>query len=498
MTLALLDHIWQSTLFAGAAWLLTLAFRRNGAALRFWLWFAASIKFLVPFAALAALGEYLSRQYPAPLPRSILVFQPAAEKLSAPAKMLVAPHAETINLAPLLLGIWLAGLAVILGLHLLRWSRLRAMMAQAHDLPGSAPIQIKTSAASMEPGLVGILQPAVLMPAGLMAHLSNAERDSILAHEISHFRRRDNLTAAIHTTVEALFWFYPPVWLIGAQLLAERERACDESVLASGHDPEIYAGGILKVCRFCIQSPLAYVSGISGADLGIRVRQIMTAETARDVGAGKRMLLAGACLFTLALPVTAGFVDTPLARQVKRDVMAVQARAEQAVAAVAQEIGMTPVSRVTIAELPPLKVKVTAAPPVLPKIEMPSAAPAPVLAAPAQPEQPLAAAAVAMEPAPVLKDANVVLDPRGDGDPDTVTCRAPQALPSSRLLGPQLCKTNRVWAQLRADGKDVSPDGTIMAVRNRPTMTGGCSKSALLGAFQSQNLPDGSVLSGCR
>jgi beta-lactamase regulating signal transducer with metallopeptidase domain len=502
MIAALLDHIWQSTLFAGAAWLLTLAFRRNGAALRFWLWFAASIKFLVPFAALAALGDYLSRQYPAPLPKSILVLQPAAENFSAPAKMLVTPQAETINLAPLLLGLWLAGFAVILALHLLRWSRLRGVMAEAHDLPGSAPIQIKTSASSMEPGLVGILQPAVLMPAGLMAHLSDAERDSILAHEISHLHRRDNVTAAIHTTVEALFWFYPPVWLIGAQLLAERERACDESVLASGHDPEVYAGGILKVCRFCIQSPLAYVSGISGADLGIRVRQIMTAEAARDVGAGKRMLLAGACLFTLALPVMAGFLESPLARQVRRDVIAVQAQAGQAVTAMAQgigqEIGMAPVTQVTVAVLPPLKVKVTAAPPVVSQVDMSSAAPAPVPAAPAQPEQPLAAAAVVQEPAPVLKEANVVLDPRGDGDPDAVTCRAPQALPSSRLLGPQVCKTNRVWAQLRADGKDVGPDGTIMAARNRPIMAGACSKSALLGAFQTQNLPDGSVLSGCR
>ena len=198
--------------------------------------------------------------------------------------MLVAPHAANDHLAPLLLGVWLAGFAVILGLHLLRWSRLRATMAQAHDLPVSAPIQIKASASSLEPGLVGILQPAVLMPAGLMAHLSDAERDSILAHEFSHLRRRDNVTAAIHTAVEALFWFYPPVWLIGAQLLAERERACDESVLASGHDPEVYAGGILKVCRFCIQSPLAYVSGVSGADLGLRVRQIMTGEAARGLG----------------------------------------------------------------------------------------------------------------------------------------------------------------------------------------------------------------------
>ena len=56
--------------------------------------------------------------------------------------------------------------------------------------------------------------------------------------------------------VEALFWFYPMVWLIGARLIVERERACDESVLARGHDREVYAGGILKVCKFCLQSPL--------------------------------------------------------------------------------------------------------------------------------------------------------------------------------------------------------------------------------------------------
>jgi len=493
MIAALLDHIWQSTLFAGAAWLLTLAFRRNGAALRFWLWFAASIKFLVPFAALAALGEYLARQYPAPLPQSIVAIQPAAETLSAPAKMLVAPHAEAINLAPLLLCVWLAGFAVILGLHLLRWSRLRATMAQAHDLPVSAPIQIKASPSSLEPGLVGILQPAVLMPTGLMALLSDAERDSILAHEFSHLSRRDNITAAIHATVEALFWFYPPVWLIGAQLLAERERACDESVVASGHDPEVYAGGILKVCRFCIQSPLAYVSGISGADLGLRVRQIMTADAARDVGAGKRMLLAGACIFTLALPVMAGFVDTPLVRQVKRDVMAVQARAEHAVTAVVQQ--MAP-ARVTLTKLSPPRMKVAAVVPVLPDVEM-AAAPVAPIAAPAL-EQPVADVPAQ---APVLKEPVTVLNPRGDGDPDAVTCRAPQAMPGSRLPGPQVCKTNGAWAQLRADGKEIGPDGVIVDKAlspSRMSMMGACPKSALLGAFGSQNIPQGSVLTGCR
>ncbi len=56
---ALFDHLWQSTVFAGALGVLTLAFRRDRAAVRYGLWFAASLKFLLPFSALLALGGFL-------------------------------------------------------------------------------------------------------------------------------------------------------------------------------------------------------------------------------------------------------------------------------------------------------------------------------------------------------------------------------------------------------------------------------------------------------
>ena len=52
-----LDHLWQSTAFAGVAGLLTLALRTNRARVRQWLWFAASVKFLVPLFVLIALGS---------------------------------------------------------------------------------------------------------------------------------------------------------------------------------------------------------------------------------------------------------------------------------------------------------------------------------------------------------------------------------------------------------------------------------------------------------
>jgi beta-lactamase regulating signal transducer with metallopeptidase domain len=94
--------------------------------------------------------------------------------------------------------------------------------------------------------------------------------------EMCHVRRRDNLTAANHMVVEAAFWFYPLVWWIRARLVEEREQACDEAVLQSGSDAEVYAEGILNVCKFYVESPLACVSGISGADLRKRVVRIMT------------------------------------------------------------------------------------------------------------------------------------------------------------------------------------------------------------------------------
>jgi hypothetical protein len=85
MTDALTSHLWQSTIFAGAAALLTLAFRVNRAQVRYWLWIGASFKFLIPFALLTSVGSHIQTWGP-PIrnclcnPRPLLcdgIFQPA-------------------------------------------------------------------------------------------------------------------------------------------------------------------------------------------------------------------------------------------------------------------------------------------------------------------------------------------------------------------------------------------------------------------------------------
>src|SRR5947207_7269516 len=60
MISALLDHLWQSTLFCGVVWLITLSLRGNGAAVRHGMWFAAALKFLVPFSLLFSAGALFS------------------------------------------------------------------------------------------------------------------------------------------------------------------------------------------------------------------------------------------------------------------------------------------------------------------------------------------------------------------------------------------------------------------------------------------------------
>ncbi|HWU54905.1 MAG TPA: hypothetical protein VN175_05335 [Rhizomicrobium sp.] len=49
--------------------------------------------------------------------------------------------------------------------------------------------------------------------------------------------------------------------------------------------------------------------------------------------------------------------------------------------------------------------------------------------------------------------------PTGDGDPDAISCRAPQQLPGVHFMGPEICKRNREWAELYKRGENLSPDG---------------------------------------
>jgi uncharacterized protein (TIGR03435 family) len=138
--------------------------------------------------------------------------------------------------------------------------------------------------------------------------------EAILAHELCHARRRDNLAAVIHMAVEAIFWFHPLVWWLGARLVEERERACDEDVVRLGGEPQVYAESILKVCEFYLASPTVCVAGVTGGELKKRIEGIMTNRFMRRLSFGKTLLLAVAGIAAVAGPITIGLLNAPRIR----------------------------------------------------------------------------------------------------------------------------------------------------------------------------------------
>ena len=165
--------------------------------------------------------------------------------------------------------------------------------------------------------MFGIREPVLLLPEGITDRLTPAQFEAILAHEMCHVRRRDNLTAAVHMVVETLFWFHPLVWWIRARLVEEREQACDEEVLKS-RSPDVYAEGILNVCKFCLESPLVCMSGIIGSNLKRRINVILAGPSTRNLNLGRKLLLTAAGTLAVAGPILIGLANAPRGRAQSR------------------------------------------------------------------------------------------------------------------------------------------------------------------------------------
>jgi len=318
---ALGNHLWQSTLFAAVAALLTLSLRNCHAGVRYWIWLAASLKFLLPFSLLVGLGSHLAWFRGLPLTNIRLHF--AIEVIAGVQPENVGPIFA--RLLPALAGIWLCGFLAVFSLWYLRWRKLITETRSArplrtgrevetlrrieHILGRQKRIEIRLSRASIEPGIFGIIRPVLIWPEGISMHLEDAQLEAILTHEIQHVRRHDNFAAAIHMVVEAIFWFHPLVWWLGTRLVEERERACDEHVLELGGSRQVYAEGILKVCEFCLASPLACMSAVAGGDLKKRMVHIMTERMLHKLDFGRKLLLSAAGLAAIAGPIAFGLVN---------------------------------------------------------------------------------------------------------------------------------------------------------------------------------------------
>lgn len=323
------NHLWQSTVFAAAIAALVLLFRRQQAGVRYWLWLAASVKFVLPFALLTTVGGQVELQ--APLPAAVqnvgamlgAAGQPFAD--SAPTVVVAdgAPTASAARYWTLAVTVaWLAGAGAVVTVFARRWRRVAQAVRSGRAINDGPvvlavrraearagrqrPLPIVSSGGTLEPGVFGFLRPVLLWPETMATRLSDEQIEAIAAHEIAHVRRGDNLAALIHMAVQAIFWFHPVVWWVGARLVDERERACDEEVVRRGSPPDVYATSVLKTCECCVESPVVCVAGVTGGALAKRIERIMRDEWRRELDHPRKLLLVVLALAVVGGPVASG------------------------------------------------------------------------------------------------------------------------------------------------------------------------------------------------
>jgi beta-lactamase regulating signal transducer with metallopeptidase domain len=302
-----LTHLWQSTLVLLAAWALAKACRRNSPAVRYWIWFVASAKFLVPLELLQRFGDRLGRTLPEPLPVNVTFFESAgAVFMPSLPRGVAAPDLIPPQLTTIAIAIWILGATVVCARWLLQWWSVRSRVLAAPEISTDLPAPVRIASNDLPIGVFGIIRPVVILPRQLMQSLTPAQLSTVLAHELCHIRRHDNLTAAIHQCVQALFWFYPPVWRIGANLLREREAACDEEVVEQGHERSVYAESILHACRLDVMARLPAVAASAGGDLRQRLSSILSEEHAEPITQERFTLLFAAATLVCFAPLAAG------------------------------------------------------------------------------------------------------------------------------------------------------------------------------------------------
>jgi len=222
-------HLLYASIVCLAAWALT-SIKSASATWKYWIWVVTSLNFVVPLAGFFDRFGASQVSWARQLGGLDAVGIGVSHNLTAGA---------------VLVGVWITGTALMLGRLLLR---VRADRRYAHAAAESPPasrrsfcvhgVPVRFSGTAQAPSVEGFVRPNISLPRGIERVLSKPELNAVLAHEVTHAKRRDNLIGLVHELALCGLWFHPLVWLTAFRLALYRELSCDDSVIekASGAD----------------------------------------------------------------------------------------------------------------------------------------------------------------------------------------------------------------------------------------------------------------------
>ena len=231
----LLNGLWQGAFVTAVAALVAWCLPQRQAATRYAVWLSSLV-------AVAVLPIVFVWQPYAAIPTLPPVLVHGASVVSNASAQTVAAGGSWLAI------VWLAGVAVCLLRLALSYAKIARIVRNAQPARHLGERVLLSDDVSI-PIAAGVLRPAVVIPRPYAETLTAASLRSIILHERAHIRRFDILGNLVQRLIEALLFFNPWVYVIGRQMVKEREAACDDWAVGATRDADEYARCLLRLAE---------------------------------------------------------------------------------------------------------------------------------------------------------------------------------------------------------------------------------------------------------
>jgi bla regulator protein blaR1 len=173
----------------------------------------------------------------------------------------------------------------------------------------SRPVSLLESAIIKIPMVVGVLKPVVLVPVGMLTHISPEQVESILIHELAHIRRQDYLFNLIQHLVDTLFFFNPALVWVSSLIRGERENCCDDIAISQTRSRRQLINALVSFHEYT-QASNGFALQFTGKENQVvkRVKRIVHKKN-DSLNAGERIVLMSSILL-----LSAAFITTKSSR----------------------------------------------------------------------------------------------------------------------------------------------------------------------------------------
>lgn len=262
----------------------------------------------------------ISAQNTAPGQSAISALNNTAVDLTADFSVSVSGHAGSLGF--ILPAIWLLGIGFMtlyfvsmkFRMHRMERSALPLQNPEAgklyaecrEELDIHRKIPVYSTAFIDSPFTTGILKPRIYLPIHLISNFRRSDMRYMFLHELQHYRHKDCLIHLFMNLSAIVYWFNPLIWFALRHMRADRELACDTSVLQMLKEDEYenYGMVLLNFAHRLSKRTFPFAAEMGGGRRHLRQRIINIASYRRSPKEKARGIcayaLAAALLFTFA------------------------------------------------------------------------------------------------------------------------------------------------------------------------------------------------------